>query len=162
MKAKKAFKMIDDLYEQKSDNNYFIDFAPFDFPNENYSELEEYLNVHYKKDFAKKIKFIAFAVIYHYPASIFLEDDIENPIYPNLINRDLRNIGLEVLAAIIDKMILENYIGLNILFKNNKTTTLLRIEDGYDSYFFNLPDKEKDVIQSLVDHQGLFLRKIEE
>lgn len=162
MKAKKANKIIDNLLEQEGNNNYFIDFAPFDFPNEDYSELEEYLNVHYKKDFAKKIKFIAFAVIYHYPASIFLEDGAEEPIYPNLINKDLRNIGLEVLAAIIDKMILENYIGLNILFKNKETTSLLRIEDGYDSYFFNLPDSEKDNIKSLVDHQGLFLRKIEE
>lgn len=162
MKAKKAFKIIDDLYEQKNGNNYFIDFAPFDFPNEDYSELEEYLNVHYKKDFAKKIKFITFAIIYHYKASIFLDNDVTDPIYPDLMNKDLRHLRLEVLAALIDNMVLENYTGLYILFKNNKTTTLLSIEDGYDSYFFNLPDKEKDVIQSLVDHQGLFLRKIEE
>ena len=36
----------------------------------------------------------------------------------------------------------------------------MRIEDGYDTYIFNLSDKEKTNIKSLIDHQGLFLKKI--
>ena len=38
--------------------------VPFTFQNEDYAELEMYLNVHFKPRFAEKIKFIAFALMY--------------------------------------------------------------------------------------------------
>lgn len=158
MNSKEAFDIIYNLLEQQSQNNYYIDFSSLTFPNEDYFELEEFLDKHYKKDFSKKIKFIVLSIIFHYKASIFLDNDVAKALYPNLANKDIRNIDLEELTSIIDKMILENYSALNILFSNGDTTSLLRIEDGYDTYIFNLPDKEKTKIKELIDHQGLFLR----
>lgn len=158
MNSKEAFSIINNLLEEKKNNNYYIDFTPFSFPNEDYFELEEFLDKKFKKIFSKKIIFIVFSIIYSYESYIFLDNDSVEPIYPNLINKDIRNIGLEKLESIINKMILENYSALNVLFRNNNTISLIRIEDGYDTYIFNLSDKEKSKIKSLVDHQGLFLK----
>lgn len=160
MNSSEAFDLIYSLLEQHSHNNYYIDFSSLTFPNEDYFELEAFLDKYYKQDFSNKIKFIVLSIIYHYQTNIFLDSDVANALYPNLVNKDIRNIGLEELASIIDKMILENYSALNILFSNGDTTSLLRIEDGYDTYIFNLPDKEKTKIKELIDHQGLFLKRM--
>lgn len=160
MDSKRAFDIIDNLLDEHRNNDYYIDFSPFAFPRDDYFELEQFLDKNFKKEFSKRIKFIAFNIIYNYESYIFLDNDSTEPIYPNLINRDIRNIGLETLASIIDKMILENYSALNILFRNDATISLMRIEDGYDTYIFNLSDKEKERIKSLIDHQGLFLKNI--
>lgn len=165
MDPKKADEIITQLVERNlsghGDNNYLIDFSPFDYPNEDYSELAEYLEAHYKRSFAEKIKFIAFNIIYCYKSYIFLDNTAEDPIYPELVDKDLRNIGLGNLASLIDKIIIENWSHINILFSVDDTFALLRIEDGFDSVIFNLPDKEKEKIKSLIDHQGLFLKKID-
>ena len=160
MDSKKAFNIIYELLEENGNDNYYIDFSPFTFPSEEYYELEGFLDKHYKKSFSKKVKFIAFSILYNYKSYIFLDTNSAEPIYPDLMNKDLRNIGLDKLASIIDKMILDNYSALNILFCNDNSISLMRIEDGYDTYIYNLSDKEKTKIKSLIDHQGLFLKKI--
>ncbi|QQP29463.1 hypothetical protein [Lactobacillus ultunensis] len=160
MDSKKAFDIIYDLLEANENDNYYIDFTPFTFSNKKYFELEEFLDKHYKKCFSKKVKFIAFSIIYNYKSYIFLDTNSAEPIYPNLMNKDLRNIGLDKLASIIDKMILDNYSALNILFRNGNSISLMRIEDSYDTYIFNLSDKEKVKIKDLIDHQGLFFKKL--
>lgn len=85
MDSKKAFDIIYNLLEQHSQNNYYIDFSSLTFPNEDYFELEEFLDKYYKKDFSKKIKFIVLSIIYHYKSSIFLDIDVAKALYPNLI-----------------------------------------------------------------------------
>ena len=61
-----------------------------------------------------------------------------NALYPDLKNKDLRNLELEKLANIIDSLIIDDYSGLNILFKDKDHFSLLRIEDGFDTYLFDI------------------------
>ena len=68
-----------------------LDFVPFIFPNEDFAELANYLDKNYKPDFAKKIAFIAFAIIYNYDSHIFLDPDLATA-YP----------GLDTLASLIE------------------------------------------------------------
>lgn len=160
MNYKEAASIIDDLLENTKNRNYYIDFVPFTFQNEDYAELEAYLNNHYKKVFAAKIKFIAFSLIYYYDSYIYLDQEVADSLYPDLKDKDLRNIGLERLAGIIDKMIIDNYSGLSILLKVDDHFSLLRIEDGFDTYLFNVDAKAYKNMNSLIDHQGLYLKTI--
>ena len=80
--------------------------------------------------------------------------------YPDLKNKDLRNLELEKLANIIDSLIIDDYSGLNILFKDKDHFSLLRIEDGFDTYLFDIEGHTHKNIESLVEHQGLYLKSI--
>ncbi len=60
-----------------------LDFVPFTFPNEDFAELADYVDKNYKPVFAKKITFIAFAIIYNYDSRIFLDPDLATA-YPDL------------------------------------------------------------------------------
>lgn len=140
-------------------NYYYIDFVPITFPNEDYSELSEYLNKDFKPHFAKKIIFIAFTILYYYDSHVFLDDTDEKPLYPKLINKDLRRIGLDKLAKLIKKIIIENWSALYIIFDDGNQISIMVIEDGYDTYFKNLSKSSFKMIDQLVSHQGLFLKK---
>lgn len=78
-----AVDLIDHLIDQQSDK-YFADFVPFTFQNEDYAELEMYLNVHFKPRFAEKIKFIAFALMYQHESYVYLDEAVANALYPDL------------------------------------------------------------------------------
>ena len=105
MKPEKAYELIVKLASAKPSHkdDYYIDFVPITFPNEDYSELSEYLNKDFKPHFAKKIIFIAFTILYYYDSHVFLDDTDQKPLYPKLINKDLRRIGLDKLAKLIKK-----------------------------------------------------------
>lgn len=159
MDSEKGFDLIDEMLEN-SDNGYYIDFVPFTFQNEDYGRLETYLNKHYKLQFANKIKFITFTIIYYYDSYVYLDERVANALYPDLKNKDLRNLELEELANIIDSLIMDDYSGLNVLFKNEDHISLLRIEDGFDTYLFNIEGHTHENIESLIEHQGLYLKSI--
>ena len=159
MDSEKGFDLIDKMLED-SDNSYYIDFVPFTFQSEDYSRLEAYLNKHYKLQFANKIKFITFAIIYYYDSYVYLDERVVNALYPDLKNKDLRILELEKLANIIDSLIIDDYSGLNILFKDKDHFSLLRIEDGFDTYLFDIEGHTHKNIESLVEHQGLYLKSI--
>lgn len=157
MQAQKAYKIIDTLRFKKPNGNYYLDFVPFTFPNEDYSELADYLDKTYKPDFAKKITFIAFAIIYNYDSHIFLDPELASS-YPDLASRDLRHEDLGTLASLIEKMIIDNYSAINIMFKHHGEYSLMRVADEYDTSFFNLTGQKFKMIKSLVDRQGLYLK----
>ncbi|BDR60976.1 hypothetical protein [Lactobacillus xylocopicola] len=151
MNGKRAFKLINNLLD-KDQGNYYADFVPISFPDtapEEYAELADYLEKHYKPDFAEKIIFIALTIRYYYPTNIFLDGSSE----------DKRNILPEELADLIREMIIDNRIGLNILFKNADQYSLMRIEDGYDTIFCSLAGEGLSVVEQSLSHQGLFLKQ---
>lgn len=155
-----AVDLIDHLIDQQSDK-YFADFVPFTFQNEDYAELEMYLNVHFKPWFAEKIKFIAFALMHQHESHVYLDEAVANALYPDLKNKNLRNIGLERLGEIIDTMVIDNYGSLNILLKQENDFSLMRIEDGFSTIFFNLKGQLQEEVESLVEHQGLYFKEID-
>lgn len=160
MKAKNSFELIDSIMNNET-TAYLVDFVPFTFPNEDYFELEKFLEKSYKSKYAEKIVFISFTLMYYYDCSVFLDNDVEDSIYPDLLNKDLRKIGLDKLENIIKTIIVEDYSALNIIIKNNDAYSLMRIEDGYQTLFFNVSGKDLKIIKELVTHQGLFLKKVD-
>lgn len=160
MNYQKAFKIIDELLDDEHGQNYMIDFVPITFKNEDYAELEEFLDKHYRSEFANKIVFIAFTILYFHKSYVYLDEGYTEPPYANWEHQDLRQLDLEQLNSLIRKMIMDNYEGVNILFENNGTTSLMRFFGGYSVNFYNLPDKEVPMIKSLVNHQGLYLKTI--
>lgn len=159
MKADKGLEIIDSIMDNKS-IAYLVDFVPFTFPNEDYFELEKFLEKSYKSKYAEKIVFIAFTLMYYYDCSVFLDNDVEDSIYPDLLNKDLRKIGLDKLESIIKTVIIEDYSALNVVINHDNTHSLMRIEDGYQTVFFNVLGKDLKIIKELVTHQGLFLKKV--
>ncbi|BDR60974.1 hypothetical protein [Lactobacillus xylocopicola] len=164
MNTEKAINIIDKLLEDhflgKGKDNYLIDFVPVTFQNDDFNDLAAYLEIHFKPDFVKKITFIAFTIMHYYESYVFLDNHDVEPLYPELINKDLRHLGIEALAKLINKIVIENWSSINILFKNDGKLSLLRIEDGLDSYFFNLSAGTLEVAKSLVTQQGLYLKLI--
>ena len=177
MKPEKAYELIVKLASAKPSHkdDYYIDFVPITFPNEDYSELADYLEKNYKSDFANKIVFIAFTILYYYDSQVFIDkwdkdtdprsltylkkNKYTKPIYPDLVFKDIRHVGLNAIATLIKMMVMENSKGINILFKNDGKTSLMSIEDEYSTYFYNLTGKGLEIIDKLVEHQGLFLKK---
>ncbi|BDR60975.1 hypothetical protein [Lactobacillus xylocopicola] len=157
MNAKEANAIIDDLYDQKQ-NDYYIDFVPITFPNEDFAELADYLENHYKPDFANKIVFIAFTIMHYYESYVFLDNTAEEPIYPDLVNKDLRHMGLDELSKLIHKIIIENWSGLYIIFKNENQISTMRISDEYDTSFRNLSGNALALVKQLVRQQGIYLK----
>ena len=160
MKKTNAFNVIDSILTNESET-YLVDFVPFTFPNEDYFELEKFLQKSYKAKYAEKVVFIAFTLMYYYDCSVFLDNDVEESIFSDLLNKDLRKIGLNKLEDIIKTIIIEDYSALNIIMKHDDTYSLMRIEDGYQTLFFNISGKDLRIIKELVNHQGLFFKKVE-
>lgn len=160
MKKTKAFNIIDSIMTNES-KAYLVDFVPFTFPNEDYFELEKFLEKSYKAKYAEKIVFIAFALMHYCDCSVFLDNDVKESIFPDLLNKDLRKVGLDKLEDIIKTIIIEDYSALNIIMKHDDIYYLMRIEDGYQTLFFNISGKDLKIVRELVDHQGLFLKEVE-
>ncbi|GHN19785.1 hypothetical protein [Lactobacillus delbrueckii] len=99
--------------------------------------------------------------MYQHESYVYLDEAVANALYPDLKNKDLRNIGLERLGEIIDTMVIDNYGSLNILLKQENDFSLMRIEDGFSTIFFNLKGQLQEEVESLVEHQGLYFKEID-
>ena len=99
--------------------------------------------------------------MYHHESHVFLDVAAANALYPDLKNKNLRNIGLERLGEIIDTMVIDNYGSLNILLEQENDFSLMRIKDGFSTIFFNLKGQLREEVESLVEHQGLYFKEID-
>lgn len=154
---------INQLYNQDNDS-YMVDFVPFTFPNEDYFDLEIFLDKHYKADFAKKIIFIAFAVMYYYDSQVYFNSiaDVSNPIFEKYDGKDLRHNDLEELNKLINTIIMEGYgVDFDIIFKHDKTESMMCIAGDYSVYFFNLTGDAYNNIKQMIEHAGLYLKPID-
>lgn len=57
-------------------------------------------------------------------------------------------------------MVIDNYGSSNILLKQENDFSLMRIEDGFSTIFFNLKGQLREEVASLVEHQGLYFKEI--
>lgn len=155
------YDKISQLYNQDKDS-YMVDFVPFTFPNEDYFDLEIFLDKHYKADFAKKIIFIAFAVMYYYDSQAYIDRDFSNPDFEKYKNKNLRHNDLEKLNKLLTTIIMEGYmIDFNVIFKHGNTESMMCIAGDYSVYFFNLTGDTYDKIKQMVDHAGLYLKSLD-
>ncbi|MCT0002674.1 hypothetical protein EFE16_07020 [Lactobacillus delbrueckii subsp. lactis] len=99
--------------------------------------------------------------MYQHESYVYLDEAVANALYSYLKNKNLRNIGLERLGEIIDTMVIDNYGSLNILLKQENDFSLMRIEDGFSTIFFNLKGQLQEEVESLVEHQGLYFKEID-
>lgn len=154
------YDKINQLYNQDQDS-YMIDFVPFTFSNEDYFDLEIFLDKHYKADFAKKIIFIAFSVMYYYDSQAYIDRDFSNPDFEKYKNKDLRHYDLEELNELITTIIMEGYgFDFDVIFKHYNTESMMCIADDYSVYFFNLNGDAYDTIKQMINHAGLYLKLI--
>ncbi|GHN51832.1 hypothetical protein [Lactobacillus delbrueckii] len=99
--------------------------------------------------------------MYQHESYVYLDEAVANALYPDLKNNNLGNSGLERLGEIIDTMVIDNYGSLNILLKQENDFSLMRIEDGFSTIFFNLKGQLQEEGESLVEHQGLYFKEID-
>lgn len=160
MSVEKDYEIINKILSENKDS-YYVDFVPITFQNADFAELADYLEKHYKKDFAKGIIFTAFTILYYYESVVYLDNDCDDPVYPDLIDDDLKELELDSLAELIQEVIMENWSGLTILFKNDGKYSLMQIKDGCDVYFGNLSGEALKIVDQLITQQGLYLKKFE-
>ena len=99
--------------------------------------------------------------MHQHESHVYLDEAVANALYPDLKNKNLGNSGLERLGEIIDTMVIDNYGSLNILLKQENDFSLMRIEDGFSTIFFNLKGQLQEEVESLVEHQGLYFKEID-
>lgn len=137
MKAKQAYKLVDQLRNPGPRNYYTIG-----------------------ESYADKMLLLLLMLISQYETHIFLDHDLAKESYPDLLDRDLTKLPIADLLEIIKKLIVtDHYLGVNILFKDKKHYSLRRIESGIDADLYKLSKKSKKLINKLLKRNGLFLLK---
>ncbi|WP_288748060.1 hypothetical protein [uncultured Lactobacillus sp.] len=99
-------------------------------------------------------------LVSQYETHIFLDHDLAKETYPDLLDRDLTELPVADLLEISKKLIVtDHYLGVNVLFKDKKHYSLLRIESGIDADLYKLSKKSKKLVNKLLKRNGLFLVK---
>ena len=130
-------------------------------PPDNYDEIFECLRSHtIGESYADKMLLLLLILVSQYETHIFLDHDLAKESYSDLLDRDLTKLPIADLLEIIKKLIVtDHYLGVNVLFKDKKHYSLLRIESGIDADLYKLSKKSKKLINKLLKRNGLFLVK---
>lgn len=160
MKAKQAYKLVDQL-RNPGPRNYYIDCFPEMEPPDNYNEIFECLRSHtIGEAYADKMLLLLLMLVSQYETHIFLDHDLAKENYPDLLDQDLTKLPVADLLEISKKLIVtDHYLGVNVLFKDKKYYSLLRIESGIDADLYKLSKKAKKLVNKLLKRNGLFLVK---
>ena len=156
MKAKQAYKLVDQL-RNPGPRNYYIDCFPKMEPPDNYDEIFEYLRSHtIGEAYADKMLLLLLMLVSQYETHIFWI-----MIWlKKLILTCLTELPVADLLEISKKLIVtDHYLGVNVLFKDKKHYSLLRIESGIDADLYKLSKKSKKLVNKLLKRNGLFLVK---
>lgn len=141
-----------------SDYYYFVDFIPYEAPDVEFLELEEYFEETYLPLFSEKIARMALKLIYHYSCEIYL---VESPIpvdmeYEMTFNKNIRNSSPAKLALLIKNIVSRDFSAMQILF--SEPQFLMSISGGFQVAFYQPPEEVLSIIQQLVAQEGLFLK----
>ncbi len=126
-----------------------------------FDEIFEYLRSHtIGEAYADKMLLLLLMLVSQYETHIFLDHDLAKETYPDLLDRDLTELPVADLLEISKKLIVtDHYLGVNVLFKDKKHYSLLRIESGIDADLYKLSKKSKKLVNKLLKRNGLFLVK---
>lgn len=130
-------------------------------PPDNYDEIFEYLRSHtIGEAYADKMLLLLLMLVSQYETHIFLDHDLAKETYPDLLDRDLTELPVADLLEISKKLIVtDHYLWVNVLFRDKKHYSLLRIESGIDADLYKLSKKSKKLVNKLLKRNGLFLVK---
>ena len=152
------YELINSL--QESEDYYYIDYIPYTTYDSEYLELEEYFIKTYLESFSKKISRIMLKLIYYYPCEIYLTEPSRRKI-PNdfnfFFNTNIRKNTPDRLSYAIRQIILNDFSSINILF--TEPIFLITIEGEFAVTIYNAPDKSVQLLNQLVQQEGLFLKK---
>jgi hypothetical protein len=110
--------------------------------------------------YADKMLLLLLMLVSQYETHIFLDHDLAKETYPDLLDRDLTELPVADLLEISKKLIVTDYyLGVNVLFRDKKHYSLLRIESGIDADLYKLSKKSKKLVNKLLKRNGLFLVK---
>lgn len=156
------FTLIDRL--QETTDCYYIDFLPKKMNGSNYFEIEEFFYRTYIKDFSKKIVRMVVKLLGYYPAQIYLtefpdhSDSNFKSLYP--VGEDIRNKPLTELDQIISHVIINDVSSVQILL-GDAEKFLISINGGFSIDLYHIPEKELELLNTLIEQENLFLRKEE-
>ncbi len=110
--------------------------------------------------YADKMLLLLLMLVRQYETHIFLDHDLAKETYPDLLDRDLTELPVADLLEISKKLIVtDHYLGVNVLFRDKKHYSLLRIESGIDADLYKLSKKAEKLVNKLLKRNGLFLVK---
>lgn len=109
MKAKRAYKLVDQL-RKPGPRNYYIDCFPKMEPPDNHDEIFECLRSHtIGEDYAYKMLLLLLMLVSQYEIHIFLDHDLAKESYSDLLDRDLTKLPVADLLEIIKKLIVTDH-----------------------------------------------------
>ena len=151
------YELINSL--QETENYYYIDYIPYNTDNPNFLELEEYFEQSELKSFSKKISRIILKLIYYYQCEIYLIKPTKKipQKFDFPFEENIRKNTPKKLSYIIRQIILKDFSSINILF--TELAFLITIEGEFAVTIYNVPDKVVQLLNQLVQQEGLFLKK---
>lgn len=151
------YELIDSL--QESEDYYYIDYIPYTTDDSEYLELEEYFIKTYLESFSKKISRIMLKLIYYYPCEIYLTEPLGKipEDFNVLFNTNIRKNTPDRLSYVIRQIISNDFSSIDILF--TEPVFLITIEGEFAVTIYNVPDKSVQLLNQLVQQEGLFLKK---
>lgn len=149
------YELIDNL--QIQNELFSIDILPKTIQNETYFDLEDYLLERCLKDFSSKICIIIIKLIHYYPAKIYLTECSDETL-KDMVGNDIRQKSLFDLEKIIKYVIENDKSSVQILLSD--TPFLISINGEFSVAIYNADDEQAALIESLVNQENLFLRKI--
>ena len=151
------YELIDSL--QESEDYYYIDYIPYTTDDSEYLELEEYFIKTYLESFSQKISRIILKLIYCYQCEIYLTEPLGKipEDFNFLFNTNIRRNTPDRLSYVIRQIILNDFSSIDILF--TEFTFLITIEGEFAVTIYNVPDEVVQLLNQLVQQEGLFLKK---
>lgn len=125
----------------------------------NFDELENYLLETYIHTFSDKVSMIVLKLICLYSAYIELIEffpEAPHPPFELLEYENIRDIGLNKIAQVIEYVIIQGGTSMNIYFSD--LHSLIQISSGFDVVVFSETPNFLNSITTLVNMEGLCMR----
>lgn len=155
MKKPKSLDDIEKLYDTEAQ---VIDVLPMMMADRKYNQIEKVLSRKKLKDYADKISTIMVLLWGYYDLEIYLTRfpaKASRYRYSDLVYKDIADIGFKKLYGIIEYVIMENVSSVQVYAPLNHF--VISIRGGFNTCVYNLNARDLEFVQSLVEHEGLYM-----
>lgn len=145
--------------------NYYFDFLPQKIENKQYLEMKEFFLDNYLEIYADKVINILIKLTIYFELRMYLTDfpqELDTEIskeYAELVGTDIASLKIEEWAKIVKFVILEEVSTVQILSINPRF--LISISGKFSNELCRIPDDKVEIFKRIVEHEGLYLIKID-
>lgn len=142
---------------------YCVDVFPCVMPDAKFFQVEKVFLRTKLKQYAEKICDIFMVLWGLYDLEIYLTEFPENTIYKQYASIAYSNIAdmeLEKLCKIVKLVIVKDISSVEILCPTHQFE--MSIGGGFHTVFYNIDGEHLELVQSLAEHEGLYIRKCDE